>query len=75
MELREGKLVELRLRNELFSAHVPLEHISPSERAWFSKLAIAGDERSIALLIEAVEGVLIVDDNASAMRKRGESPA
>jgi hypothetical protein len=76
-----GALVELRVSTELFrGARVPLEHIPANERAWFAKLARAaegGDARSAALLLEAVEGALIIDDDASAMKKSrgGDSPA
>jgi hypothetical protein len=76
-----GALVELRVSTDLYrGARVPLEHIPASERAWFAKLARAaqdGDARSAALLLEAVEGALIIDDDASAMKKSrgGDSPA
>ena len=79
--IHDGDLVELRVSDELFTrARVPLEHIPKAERAWLSKLALAsqsGHARYKALLLEAVAGVLIIDDDASAMRKArtGDSPA
>lgn len=81
IDIRDDALVELRVSDELYArARVPLEHIPKAERAWLLKLARAsqlGDERSTALLLEAVQGVLIIDEDASAMRKdrRGDSPA
>ena len=79
--VENGELVELRVGDDgLFTnAHVPLESLAKSERQWLTKLALAaqsGDVRSRALLLEAVQGALIIDDDASAMKKRkGDSPA
>ena len=84
IEIRDGVLVELRITDDddgLFArARVPLEHIPKAEKQWLTKLAEnaqRGDQRSSALLIEAVQGALIIDDDASAMRRSpsGDSPA
>ncbi len=75
-----GALVELRVSDALFSrARVPLESLPQAERAWLGKLAAAaqaGDARSTALLLEAVQGALILDDDATGLRKdrRGDAP-
>ena len=80
MRLEDGALVELFVSSDLFEgARVPLEALTQNERLWFSKLARAiedGDERSRSLLLEAVQGAILVDPRAKGLQKRGgDSPA
>jgi hypothetical protein len=77
----QGELVEVRVGDDVFSgARVPLEALPKAERTWLARLAAKaqdGDEGAAALLLEAVQGSLILDEGGRALRKagHGESPA